>query len=202
MTITRFGPHAVTQGSITGGQVDDLMADERALVLYSDPPWGDQYLRMFATHTEKATGVRPVQPAYLDLCARYADLLDRYVTEWAFIEVGIKAVDPMLDAVRPHLTTSTVVPMKYGDDLSAVIIVGRKSPGPLPNLQVEGLKGLPFVKHVLGTVATPGAVVLDPCCGAGYTAKGAVFHGMRFRGNELNPARLDKTKAYLASVTG
>lgn len=197
--VTRFGPHAVTLGSVTGPQVDDLV-DRPVDILYSDPPWGDSYMKMFATHTQKATGTRPVQPSYQALCDRYADLIQRYVREWVFIEDGVRAYKPMLDAVSPHLAAVDVLSMKYGDDLSAVLIVGRRTPGPLPTLHLEGLKGLPFVKHVLGTVARPGAVVLDPCCGAGYTAKAAVFHGMTFLGNELNPARLQKTMDYLAGV--
>lgn len=195
-----FGPHAVTQGSITGPQISDLV-DRPVEILYSDPPWGDPYLKMFATHTEKATGVRPVQPSYAALCDRYADIVARYVTEWVFIEDGIRVYKPMLDAVSPHLAAVGVLPMTYGSELSAVLIVGRKTPGPLPDLHLDGLKGLPFVRYVLGSVASPGATVLDPCCGAGYTAKAAVFHGMRFLGNELNPARLAKTIDYLEQVT-
>lgn len=198
--VTRFGPHAVTLGSLTGPQLDALV-DRPVDILYSDPPWGDQYLRMFATHTQKATGTRPEQPSYQALCDRYAELVERHVTEWVFIEDGIRAYKPMLEAVSPHLATVEVLPMTYGDDLSAVLIVGRRTPGPLPELSLAGLKGLPFVKHVLRAVARPGAVVLDPCCGAGYTAKAAVFHGMTFLGNELNPARLRKTTDYLARVS-
>ena len=202
MNVMRYGPHAVTQGSITGAQVDALMSGQRASILYSDPPWGDSYLKMFATHTQKATGVRPVQPAYTELCARYADLITKYVDEWVMIEVGVRALDPMLEAVRPLLAACEVLPTVYGDGLSAVIIVGRKSPGPLPQYDLSNLKGLSFVKRLLEPVAEPGATVLDPCCGAGYTAKAAVHHGMIFRGNELNPARLEKTQKFLASVTG
>lgn len=201
MTVREIGPHAVTLGSVTGEQVDTLMGGHRAEILYSDPPWGDSYMKMFATHTQKATGTRPVQPSYQELCDRYGDIVNRYVTEWVFIENGLSAYQPMLEAVTPYLAAVEVQPMRYGDDLKAVLIVGRKTPGPLPPLTLEGLKGLSFVKHVLAQVADPGALVLDPCCGAGYTAKAAVHHGMRFRGNELNPARLAKTITYLETVT-
>lgn len=189
------GQHAVTNGSVMGEQVDALLSGG-VDILYSDPPWGDGLLRMFATTTEKVTGVRPDQPSWLELCDRYAEIISRYVREWVFIEVGVKTYPDMLAAVRPMLSVVEIAPFKYGADLSATMIYGRVNPGPLPSIDLTGKKGLAMVEYVLGTVS--GKTVADPCCGAGYTARAARKRGMTFYGNELNPARLDKTIRYLS----
>ena len=42
---------------------------------------------------------------------------------------------------------------------------------------------------------TDNPIVLDPCCGMGYSAQAALDYGFSFRGNELNRKRLDKTLA-------
>lgn len=49
-------------------------------------------------------------------------------------------------------------------------------------------------KEALGITS---GIVLDPCCGKGYTARAAVAHGLTFRGNELNPERAAVTVAWL-----
>jgi len=196
-----IGPHRLSQGSVMGEQVDALI-DRPIQILYSDPPWGDSLLKRFATDTEKATGVRPVQPSYSEVCARYADLISRYVTDYVFIEVGRASWQEMFNAVAPVLHDPEAVPFWYGADIQAVLIYGRRGEGEnAPFRDLHGLKGLPFVKHVLGSIARPGWTVLDPCCGAGYTARAAASMGMVFRGNELNPARLAKAEKYLRKMT-
>jgi hypothetical protein len=185
-----------------GPQVDSLVPGS-VEILYSDPPWGDPLLKYFATATERATGARPEQPRYVDLCQRYADLIATRVTEYVFIEVGKASAPPMLEAVAPLLKEPAVVPFWYGSNTEAALIYGRRGDGPnAPIGDLHGLKGLPFVKHLLSGVARPGWTVLDPCCGAGYTARAAASLGMVFRGNELNPARLAKTEKYLRKMTG
>ena len=54
------------------------------------------------------------------------------------------------------------------------------------------------VVRAVRVVLVPGGVVLDPCCGKGFTARAAVAAGMRFRGVELNPARAEVTVAWLS----
>lgn len=198
--IQRIGNHAVTNASVMDTAIDKMLAGEKVKILYSDPPWGDSYLKMFQTHTFKATGHRPEQPTYLQLCNRYADLIQKHVTDWVFIETSVSGSAPMLNAIKPYVSEHKIYDTVYGSDLPAILIVARISNGPFPDLSISGMKGLPFVKAVLSTVATPDAIVLDPCCGAGYTARAAMFHNMRFRGNELNPARLAKTIKYLEAA--
>lgn len=199
MTVTQIRQHRFTQGNMAGPQVDTMLAGERVFTLYSDPPWGDSYLKMFQTHTFKATGVRPAQINHAQLCARYADLVARYVTDYVFIETAHGCVPEMLEHLKPYLRDSRTQPFGYGNDLQGTIISGQVGDTPLPDIDVSGKKGLPFVKHILGHVVRPGAIILDPCCGAGYTARATDYHGMTFRGNELNPARLAKAIEYVTA---
>jgi DNA modification methylase len=60
--------------------------------------------------------------------------------------------------------------------------------------------GADVSKNCIKAVAEEGAIVLDPCCGMGYTARAAVANKMRFRGNEFNSKRLQKTIDFLHSV--
>ena len=197
-----IGKHRVTQGSMTGPQVETLFNErDRVHILYSDLPWGDSMLKQFATSTFKATGVRPAQPTYAELLKRLHDLIKTYVSGHVFIETSVKLGAETADAIAPALGGNVqVIPTKYGPDLSAVLLYGTR-PGVFPKgFSVDGLKGLPMVKACLAPFVIPDALVFDPCCGAGYTAKASAFHGMRFRGNELNPARLKKTMEFLRSA--
>lgn len=189
------GPHRFAQGSLLGKQVDTMLAGESVHVLYSDPPWGDGYLKMFATHTEKATGVRPAQCTYTQLLDRLVELIETYVSGHVFVETSAACRAQTEDALRAVVPNVRTVATTYGANLTAVLIWGSRAPLPPAKFDVKGKKGIPFVKECLRSVAIPGAIVLDPCCGSGYTAAAAASLGMVFRGNELNPARLEKAMA-------
>lgn len=57
--------------------------------------------------------------------------------------------------------------------------------------------GIKTCEAVVGPLATPGGILLDPLCGMGLQARTALKFGMRFRGNELNEVRLAKTIMHL-----
>ena len=62
---------------------------------------------------------------------------------------------------------------------------------------VRRLRGKDLPILAVAPFAVPGGIILDPMCGMGYTAEAAKSNRMRFRGNELNQHRLDKTIARL-----
>jgi hypothetical protein len=62
---------------------------------------------------------------------------------------------------------------------------------------VRGLRGKDLPIGAVAPFAVRRGIILDPMCGMGYTAEAARRHGMRFRGNELNRQRLEKTIARL-----
>ena len=63
------------------------------------------------------------------------------------------------------------------------------------------LRGADLPRACLAVSGRPGGLVLDPCCGKGFTARAAVSNGMVFRGCELNAARLHVTEQWLRKRT-
>lgn len=195
--ILTFGLHRLSQGNLLGPHLDRLAAGG-VDILYSDPPWNAAVLRKFQAMAEREAG-RPVEQAlYGELCERLADLIARYVRRFAFLECSRLDKDLMLDAVRSVTVAQAVHETVYGQTGRARLIAASVSGEPLPALAVGALKGQAFVDYVLGTVARPGAVVLDPCCGEGITARAALAHGMTFYGNELTQAKVDVLARRLA----
>ena len=196
--ITDVGKHRVRLGSIASLDPDSLLPGGRVSMMFSDPPWGNSYLKMFATYTEKATGVRPPQIEFGDMVVRYADIIESSVEDYAFIEMGADGAGAFEEELTPRVESVTVREMTYGKGRPARMIVVSKS-GRSPAMPVELRGGLAMVVGILQGVSGECDSVLDPCCGAGYTARAAMRFGMTFYGNELNPARLKKTVAYLGS---
>jgi hypothetical protein len=62
----------------------------------------------------------------------------------------------------------------------------------------SGLSGEAMTRCVFDALGLPaGTVVADPCMGKGMTSRQAHEHGCDCFGTELNPARLEKTIAWL-----
>ena len=66
---------------------------------------------------------------------------------------------------------------------------------------VKDTHGIQTLYNAVMPFAKPGKIILDPCCGMGYTAEVAIKSRMRFRGNELNMKRLEKTINRLKKCT-
>lgn len=204
--IRQIGRHRIKCGDVTKG-IDDLMGSDRAMIMYSDPPWGDGNIKYWATMNKKATG-QVVEPALL---AVFLDsvfgIAERYVDRWLLIEYGVRWCDEITRrgelagfeelAIAPLVYSSENLPLHLH-------IFGRPGAALPAGLvpAVSGTKGYLTVQRAIGPLAAIGATILDPCCGMGYTAQAAVDYGMNFRGNELNQARLDKTIARLERDRG
>lgn len=205
--ITTIGEHRVRCGNVmeTAG-VEELMAGEQADLFYSDPPWGDGNLKFWRTMNEKMTGrtgyVPPDLHAFL---TQIFSLAKRFAKNTVIIDYGVKWEAPLIDmastvAGLQHLGRATPV---YGSTkLPCHTHVFQKSPHsmPAPDMtwadyfkRIDGTTAFTCVKLVVAPFAVPGGVYLDPCCGLGYGARVAMLHQMRFRGNELNSARLAST---------
>ena len=202
LNITNIGSHRVSQGSLVGPQVDAILAGERVQVLYSDPPWGDGNLLYWQTMNRKMTGAAVAQVSHDQMRDRILDLVARYVDGYLFIETGLRWAGYWMDAMTgAGLRGVHRRKIWYGSKakpIENVLIIGTVPGAPELTLgDVEHLNGPHLGRHCVGLVAKPGAVVLDPCCGMGYTARAAVAASMRFRGNELNAARLAKTIKFL-----
>lgn len=201
--IVDIGPHRVAVGDVERGAVAEVMAGERADVIYSDPPWGPGLLQIFATMRER--GSVPVSPwlVFVETWARAAaDALrpgGALFVEMGFAwEAGLRvALDRVGLPVRYRWETTYrtgAKPLRAALFYSGPELRGDFNPAPLrgPALPracvAEGVR-------VLGIER--GGIVLDPCCGKGLTARAAVAAKMRFRGVELVPSRAEVTIALL-----
>jgi hypothetical protein len=204
-----IGKHKVTCGSLISPDVDAMLAGERVDILYSDPPWGDGNLAYWQTMNKKMTGAETPQVKHDELYDRIMELVLRHVGGYVFIETGLRWKEYV---VQRFLTVGLVnvvsYPLRYTSGaklMENVLVCGLTNFSHLTQgwtqLNPSPFRGAELVRRVVGSVARPGGIVLDPCCGMGYTARAAVAAGMQFRGNELNQARLDKTIAFLKKST-
>lgn len=193
-----IGQHRLRAGDITTGVVPALLGDERADVVYSDPPWGPGNLQYWATQHDRGSVPRAAWPGFLAaFCGAVAR--HRHPDAPVFVEMGLRWVDE-LDAA--------MLAVGLGRQNRWVILYGPRR-RPYPNtvtlygphaveLQLpHPPHGEPVTRAILAAVVRPGTVVLDPCTGFGMTARCTHALGGRFRGTELNAARLDRTAAWL-----
>lgn len=195
MTVIAIGNHRLFCGDITDGAVRTLMGNERADIVYSDPPWGPGNQRYW--HTHNGTDPRTDWMAFLDC---FAGEVARYRKPDApvLVEMGLRWTAE-LDAAM----MAAGLPFRR----RWRIFYGPKSK-PLPNalclygprdldLEVDGMRGEPITSAALAASVSPGDVVLDPCAGLGMTARVTHALGGAFRGCEMNQKRLDVTAAWL-----
>lgn len=203
--ITNIGLHRVRHGSIMDG-LDELMQGEKAAIFYSDPPWGQGNLKYWQTVNKRNTGAtpQPVPPLH-DFLRQIFKLAAAHSTGLVFIEYGCQWATQIVNIAAQeglrHLATagitynSPALPMHmHAFTLTAA--------APLPQgwqAAVTGKHGFHAARAAVEAAAQPGRIILDPCCGFGGTARLAIKHGMHFRGNELNSARLAKTIATLTA---
>lgn len=204
--IQNIGIHRLLCGDITQGAVQRLMGDERADVVYSDPPWGPGNQKYW--HTQNARGSAPLTdwPGFLRaFCRSIADV--RKPEAPVFVEMGTRWVAD-LDAAMAE--AGLAFRARW------IITYGPKNK-PLPNvLNLYGPAhvnfempspphGEPVTRAVISGAMNQlwslgrrtNRIVLDPCTGLGMTARITDTHGDLFRGTELNPARLARTVAWL-----
>lgn len=178
-----------------------MLAGETLDIIYTDPPWGDGNMKWWVTLNKKMTGKAFVPLTYAQLIARIMELSQKHLKGYLFIETGVQWIDQLNAAyVQNGLYNIGYQKLKYqGGD--CVVFYGSTIPKQPFALDITNLKGVKLPQTVLSYLNKKGGIVLDPCCGMGYTAKAAVDSGMQFRGNEFNAVRLRKTIDYLQAVT-
>jgi hypothetical protein len=201
--MTEIGPHRVRCGSVMD-DLDGLLRGERADLIYTDPPWGQGNVRYWQTINQRQTGAERQDIEFGAFLARVFDVLARYAAGPVFVEYGIRW--------RPEIESQTKrcsfrielrCPSLYASGSNLLPLdfyVLSRQPLAIPAGyadMVGRLKGKDLPIQATAPFATAGGIILDPMCGMGYTAEAARRHGMRFRGNELNRHRLEKTIARL-----
>jgi hypothetical protein len=198
--VTAYGPHKIKHGSITLG-IAELMGQEKASLVYSDPPWGAGNVRYWQTINNKMTGANPQDLSYDEYMRSLFSIIQQYASGIVLMEYGQNWAQQLIDqAATYNLQHAATIELLYrsGSKLLPcdlhVFGAGFKPSIPLGFREaITHTHGYSTLKAAFKYFAKPSEVVLDPCCGMGYTAQAALDHGMTFRGNELNASRLQIT---------
>lgn len=202
--IKKIGKHAVQHSDIMNTDLKDLMGGMQADFMYSDPPWGQGNLRYWQTMNKKMTGAERNDPDYTDFLNHYFDLVAEFAKDRIVVEYGIQWADDVIKICESrgfkHQTTFKSIYASQNLPLD-IHFFSKTGTMPIPD-DTEAFcsvtKGYKLVSG-LGSRLIPdnAELILDPCCGMGYSAQLAIDNGLAFRGNELNEARLQKTIARL-----
>ena len=202
--VLEIGPHKVKLGNVLDG-IEELMNSDEAAIIYSDPPWGSGNLTYWETMRLKMDGLpaskrRQTIPIdqFLEQIITIAEL---YVHGYLVIEYGEKWADLVINKATKHgFRHETTIGTLYQSGAKLLpmhLHIFSNAPnsvdiGALEKL-VTGTHGYETVKSTMRHLAKPGKILLDPCCGMGYSAQAAIDYGMIFRGNEMIKKRLQKT---------
>lgn len=204
--IEQIGKHRVRCGDVYDN-LDELFNGEKADIYYSDPPWGEGNLKYWQTMNAKMNeGATKKEVNLNTFLNRIFEVSNKYTKDDAiiFIEYGMAWNNDLIKLAEEHYGLKCIksIEMLYGTPKRPLILniftKGKELQLSEEYIQsvyhTSGIKSLesaitPFVKE--------GMTICDLCCGLGYTAQFAVNHKLKFIGNELNQARLNRTKERL-----
>jgi hypothetical protein len=198
--ITQFNAHKIKHGSITLG-LEALMGQDTACFIYCDPPWGPGLFRYWQTVNNKMTGANSQNLSYEAYMEALFNIIQLYADGIVLIEYGQKWAQQLIDQAVAHgLQYATTVELLYRSGSKMLPcdlhVFGAGFKPTLPDGFQDAIwqtHGYNTLKVAFKYFSQPNKIALDPCCGMGYTAQAAIDHGMIFRGNELNAARLQIT---------
>lgn len=180
-------------GELTMERALEALEGERADIVYCDPPWGPGLLRYFRT----LNGEPDADPSWPEFLELLAQVIVGCVAPGGhiFIEMGEQWADELAAAMAAAGAPESGRWTCYYSSPKRPQVVWYSGPG--TTTDPSGLSGVKMTHTALAGVARLGALVFDPCCGKGMTAKCALRLGMRFAGVELNPARARVTQDIL-----
>lgn len=205
--ISQIGPHKVQHGDVTNG-IKALMGNDKAQIMYSDPPWGNGNIKYWATMNKKMNGEINTPAPLPEFLDAIFDIAQKYVIGFLLIEYGVRwAADIKKRGCDAGFNNCGLVKTQYRSgnrllplDLHLFAKTGYQYPDNFVS-DVSNTYGYATASKSVALLApiikqsNPAPIILDPCCGMGYTAQTAIDNGLIFRGNELNQKRLNKTLA-------
>ena len=200
-----IGQHRVRHGSVMDGLNSLFAGSPKAALFYSDPPWGQGNIKYWQTLNARMNpGAAKQEIDYPAFLMKIMELAVHFTTGPVFIEYGVKWKDDVIAyGARAGLQHVAVATPTYNQGLPLHLHLFVTPGFPRPAIGPDYLNALGMT-HGLMTVKTavmpfirPGEILLDPCCGLGFSARAAMAYGMRFYGNELNEARLAVTRKHL-----
>lgn len=198
MKTIEIGKHTVSNEDVQNVDFTKLLKGSKAHILYTDPPWGDGNMKYWCTLNKRHTGQDIEAMSYKSLIKIIKDMIKNHVDGYVFLETGNKWLDETLNDVKDVIYNEKVYSLRYKSGsklLTNPVIVGTTDPNlVLPNLdELEGAIDEHSLKIAIPLLAKEGAILLDPTCGMGNSARSAIQNKMRFVGNEFNAKRLEKT---------
>lgn len=193
--VIEIGRHRLLCGDVMAGDVQRVLGRELVDVVYSDPPWGPGNLKYWGTHAKRKQSGD--WRKFLDaFCVSVTRASPAGVI---FVEMGLRWVDELAAIMRACGRAEAArwtVQYKAGNELlpNALWYSGPSLPA---GFNPTPLRGAALPRYCIAPFARPEGIVLDPCCGKGYTARAAVAHGMAFYGLEYNASRLAVSRAWL-----
>tara|TARA_R110002126_G_scaffold22190_4_gene79336 strand:- start:175 stop:804 length:630 start_codon:yes stop_codon:yes gene_type:complete len=198
MKTIEIGKHIVSNEDVQNVDFNKLLKGSKAHILYTDPPWGDGNMKYWCTLNKRHTGQEIEAMSYKTLIKIIKDMIKNHVDGYVFLETGNQWLDETLEDIKDVIYNQKVYSLRYKSGsklLTNPVIVGTTNPDlVLPNLDaLEGAIDEHSLKIAIPLLAKEGAILLDPTCGMGNSARSAIQNKMRFVGNEFNSKRLEKT---------
>ena len=198
MKTIKIGKHTVSNEDVQHVDFNKLLEGSKAHILYTDPPWGDGNMKYWCTLNKRHTGQEIEAMSYKTLIKIIKDMIKNHVDGYVFLETGNQWLDETLEDIKDVIYNQKVYSLRYKSGsklLTNPVIVGTTNPNlVLPNLDaLEGAIDEHSLKIAIPLLAKEGAILLDPTCGMGNSARSAIQNKMRFVGNEFNSKRLEKT---------
>ena len=198
MKTIEIGKHIVSNEDVQNVDFNKLLKGSKAHILYTDPPWGDGNMKYWCTLNKRHTGQEIEAMSYKTLIKIIKDMIKNHVDGYVLLETGNQWLDETLEDIKDVIYNQKVYSLRYKSGsklLTNPVIVGTTNPNlVLPNLDaLEGAIDEHSLKIAIPLLAKEGAILLDPTCGMGNSARSAIQNKMRFVGNEFNSKRLEKT---------
>lgn len=199
--ITQIGKSRVKCGDIYDN-LDELFNGEKADIYYSDPPWGEGNLKYWQTMNKKMTGAEPKEVNLDKFLNRVLECSTKYTKDTAiiFIEYGLRWNNDLIELAKNYdLKCVKSIELLYGSknlpNILNIFVKGNRQLNITDEYvnNVYHKKGIAVLENAITPFIKENDIVCDLCCGLGYTAQFSVNHKLKFIGNELNQARLNKT---------
>lgn len=196
----KYGDHAVSNLDLM--EFVNLPSGEKADIFYCDPPWGVGMIKFFQTLNNKMNALQTNKETTLtDFIAKLFKIAKDNSKGPIIIENGLRWKDLIRETGERnglhHLGTADTVYKSGAKFLPMNLHVFHKQKlAPVTQAYIDSLKGtygMDTIRAATKPYTVPGGIIFDPCCGMGMTARYAVESGMKFRGNEINKAKLQQT---------
>ena len=206
--VLKIKQHKLLCGDITKGSINKLMGTENFDILYSDPPWGAGNLKFWNTMNSKMNNIDKFEVNWEEFISSFCYIINTHSKENSvvIIEMGLRFYDHFSAMIESNtkFKIKQLFKTRYkggGKFLpNHIMYFSNENPLSFNEDIITDTYGEDCTNKIIQQCAYKDAVILDPCCGMGSTLKMAHKYDMKFRGNEINQARLNKAIKYAEGI--